>query len=123
MCSDVVERHLRHVVHDRVGDVGDEALDLQLGDDLLEHAALGLALGLPLSSSGTVTSTFSSRLTRAKSTWSTSMPEVVVLHFLHEHLLALAVEARGRTGARRGSRWLTSSFFGSVTGTTASLWP
>ena len=49
--------------------------------------------------------------------------QVIVLHFLDQHLFALAGEREIEEMSAFVQMKLTTSFFGSVTGTTASLWP
>ena len=77
-----------------VGDFGDQAFDFQLVDDLLSTPPSSSPLGSPLSSSGTVTSTFSSRLDAGEIDVNHFDAEVIVLHFLDQHLFALAVDGQ-----------------------------
>ena len=78
---------------DLVRDVGDEALELQLVDDLLEHAAVLLALGLALELERHGDFDLLVERHAGEVDVQHLHAEVVVLHFLDEHLLALAVEA------------------------------
>ena len=48
MCRTEFNSMSDDVVPDDVGDVGHQAFDFQLADDLLKHAAVGFALGRAL---------------------------------------------------------------------------
>jgi hypothetical protein len=90
--QDVVQAHVGDVGFDVVRDLRHEALDLEVGDDLLEHAAVLFALGLALKDQRDGDLDALVEVDAGEVDVEDFDPEVVELHVLHEDGLVLAVD-------------------------------
>ena len=90
----VVQRHLRHVVSNHVGDVRNQAFDFQLNQHLLQDPALLFALGRPLQLDGKGHLDLLIQAHPGKISMNHLHAQMVVLHFLDQNFLRMPVQVQ-----------------------------